>query len=262
MRVIWAYADWSEDGNFELKNLIQQITFKVGLLQWVINYPQCTRVLYCDKSVLNFLKELEIEVFFDEINLVNFQEELREKRSCGFFALPKIYAMASECREPYIVQDTDLVISDSFLDNLDKKKLTGYVGDHRYTIGKSFKSLEDSVKALSTDKIWKYFSNWTKATNGCIVYVPDAAKGCIAAHACLSILAGKDSYIGKSNNWILYEESLLRNILETVFGYSMKSCEDQVLEIRETSGDLNSVFSRIQNFLKRDCKEQVIKRKV
>ena len=216
MKVVYAYADWSRKGEHDLHNEVQIYGLISSLLSWIKFAPNFTRVLYADSTILSFLKQKNLLDLWDEIEEVDFIEELEGKYGVNFFAYPKIWTWTRQT-EPFWICDTDTVLIKPLCEWFDPTKYWSQLYDHSikpdlHSRGKQgFFEVASNLKFPSV----REFCNWTKCSSAGLIFFPEPKIAQILGHTILSI--AKDIRKGSPDlNWVLYEEALIPSILETM----------------------------------------------
>lgn len=226
-RVVWAYADWTENGQHDLAvSSFQEYALVASALSWMKYAPTYWRVFYVDQSIYDFLKERGYLNLYNEVVVVDFRKELRDVHQASFFAYPKIWAYTQQ-ESPFFICDTDCILTTTLEEWLDESKCYGFLYDHteNMPLGNSRfepRHTSDSFIAYSNSITkspgLRSFCNPAHSVNGGFLYFPDAKKAQALGYIILSLC--KEIQEGQGN-WVLFEEALIPTILD-VLGMPME----------------------------------------
>lgn len=221
-KVVWAYADWTEDGQHDLAvSSFQEYALVASALSWMKYAPNYWRVFYADQSIYDFLKKRGYLNLYNEVILVDFKKELLEKHRAKFFAYPKIWAYTQQ-ESPFFICDTDCILTTNIEEWLDKTKCYGYLYDHtknlplgndRFEPRHTLDSFIDYSNAIVNSPGLRSFCNPVRSVNGGFIYFPDAKKAQALGYIMLSLCKEIQEVQG---NWVLFEEALIPTILDVL----------------------------------------------
>lgn len=226
MKVVWSYCNWKGvPGTSDIeKSSFQYTCLEASVQSWKLQHPSITRVLYVDQILFDFLKGKQILQFWDEVHIVDFQKEIVERYNTRFFAYPKMWAFTQQS-EPFFICDTDVVLKNNVgFSWFDPTRYYGvpysFTHDSKPT-GldliklETFKDLVPELRAIC---------NWEKSVNGCLFYFPDSDIANRVGEIMLQVGTALDAcpiLTQFKHKWILYEEAIMRNIVEMLTGTEM-----------------------------------------
>lgn len=217
MRVVWAYQ--AESDHFELKdNPFELEVFRACLLSWSKFAPTFKRVGYFDQRVMSFLSGKDILEFFSEIHVVDFDEEIKKTYKTYLFSAPKMWSFTQQT-EPFFICDTDVVLNYSVSRWFKENQYWGVFYDHsdvnKIPVNVSKENYLKLCLDLASTPYIQSFANFTKSVNGCLFWFKDPRVAQLTGQLLLNV--GNFVDTGNSpESWILYEEALLRNLVEFI----------------------------------------------
>ena len=79
MRVVWAYTDWTKEGNFDIKRYpLEEYALVESALSWMYYAPEYERVFYADQIVYDYFKSNNYLNLWDRVEIVDFEKELKD----------------------------------------------------------------------------------------------------------------------------------------------------------------------------------------
>jgi hypothetical protein len=113
MKVIWVLENIKKGHSFFLPE-IELLGLTASILNWKKLYPETDTHLYCDTSVLEYLKKVEIAELWDNLHTKELDSEDTIDRK-PFWAASKIKVLA-EIEAPFIIMDCDLYFKKKSID--------------------------------------------------------------------------------------------------------------------------------------------------
>lgn len=236
MRVVWAYTDWTKEGNFDIKRYpLDEYALVESALSWMYYAPEYERVFYADQIVYDYFKSNNYLNLWDRVEIVDFEKELRDIQGVDFFAYPKIWAMTRQ-KEPFWICDTDVALfrrpeelvqdctkihgnlyqlQDEGLfgycrEQFDKKGI-GCEGFEPYKLTKELHYLRQSGVGTFIGSV---------GINGGTIFYPDPDVAKVIGYALFSgarLLARELQGVPESDlRWTLWEELFLYGIMTTI----------------------------------------------
>lgn len=220
MDVVWAYADWSERGCFDLRNYSFQLYVTVAsVFSWMKYAPQFRRVIYVDESTHNLLCEKNLIHLWDKVEIVDFRKEIHKKYCVHFYAYPKMYAYTQQT-EPFFICDTDVVLFEPIDNWFDPTKYWA-VPYNASTYPNFYKNISAIDYAKSQEACKKSvglssFCNYNNSVNGCMLFFPDPKVGQLVGRLTMNLGSELNEEDVNGATWLIYEEALLKNLIEFI----------------------------------------------
>lgn len=234
MKVVWAYRNYTGyrmDSGRALCELeaepLELAALEASVISWIKFAPSVIRVFYADQSVFKILESYNLLRYFDEVKIVDFDQDLDGKynRLGMFFAYPKIYAMTQQ-EEPFFLCDTDCVLRENlrnwFTDPTQYYAYYYMDGSTRTPDDATEEELAELSKVAHSSALLRSFCDYSRTINAGLVYYADPKVGQIIGHLILEAGLDIQRTIDRDKPeswrlfWTLYEESLLHNLIEFV----------------------------------------------
>lgn len=176
MNVVWAYADWSEEGKSPIHTKSYNRFLLEASVRSVIQYaPWFTRIFYVNQTLYDLLKELRWLKYWHRVEVVDFKQKLQEDRATTFFALPKVWAYTQQ-EEPFWIFDTDVM----FIRDISEWFDPNYLWVDRYDFMERAEMLENTQQVDPTG-----LSNPRASAVGAPIFFPNPKIANIIGHAIL-----------------------------------------------------------------------------
>jgi hypothetical protein len=196
MKIIWVLDNIRERKDFysRLHTLLLLCSVKL----WKKFYPDDYCVLYCDLMTKEFLIDLKVECFWNEIILLKSKKNINKR---VFWASSKLEALSYQ-KEPITIIDNDLLVFFPIKQFLNKDK----VYFHHHEIGNGYypTSLDKYVRQLSYRPRWQ-----TDSVNVSLLQLPDYKFTQEYANLSLKLMEEFTSMNVPHSQYLIFAEQLL-----------------------------------------------------
>ncbi len=210
MKIIWVLENIRKRKDFysRLHTLLLLCSVKL----WKKFYPDDYCVLYCDNLTKEFLVDLKVECFWNEIILLENKRSIDKKT---FWAASKLEVLSLQ-KEPVIILDNDLLVYFPIKQFFDYNK----VYFHHYEDGKGYYpgTLDKYVRQLSYKARWQ-----TESVNVSILNLPDYKFTNEYANISLKMMEEFSSMKVPHSQYLIFAEQLLLKHLLDKNGIPHKS---------------------------------------
>lgn len=245
MRVVWVYRDYRTGLekyrnkvhlNCELIHPRELKVFSGGIASWQALAPEVERVMYVDSSVYRFLEQQKLLSRFDEIHIVDFEQELDGRYpGIDFFAAPKLWAMTQQ-NQPFALVDTEAVLLKPFeeCEELDLNRYNAFCYHETNPIHftnwteQDIEEMELLKEEIGEDG--ELFEPQSMVEAGFVNYLdPEIAKkvGEKILQICEKVCQSKSTF---SKKWTFCEESLL---ISTLRKYLQEVGQEHQIKLHE-----------------------------
>jgi len=217
MDSIWTYGNNNWNTEFKLTKL-ELITVFASITLWKKFYPTSTTHLYCDESVKQYLTDVGLIHFWDNVDTSFLQNQDVYQRS-AFWTIDKI-RLFQYIKTPFTFMDFDFYI---------KQKLPDYTDyDYVCCFTENTKGYypEYDCKEFETLKFPKEFTFKDTAHNTCFFYVNNSDVTKKYTDMCLSSMKQINDIDGVSSGHSVFLEQTILYELSLVNGWKTKTLMD------------------------------------